>query len=85
MAYLEEITNKVSKFKYAPYKVIMSGNKFVFVEGQLGILICNDALVKMKVKGGNLSIVGNNLCIKDIDKGELLIQGDIVSIGVADE
>lgn len=85
MAYLDEISRKAAKFKYAPYKVILSSNKFAFVEGQLGIILCNDKTIKMKVKGGILSILGNNLSVKDLDKGEILVQGDINNIGVGDE
>lgn len=85
MAYLDEISKKAVKFKYAPYKVILSSNKFAFVEGQLGIILCSDKLIKMKVKNGYLSISGTNLSVKDLDKGEILIQGNIDNVGVSDE
>ena len=62
------------------FKVVMLSNKDVYIEGSLSISSYKKEEVCIKVKGGFIIIMGENMVIKEYNKSEVRIYGKIKGI-----
>lgn len=61
-------------------KLVLSGNKEVFIENYKGLIVYTDTNIKINSKDTLIHIVGESLNIKVITSEELIISGNIISI-----
>ncbi len=64
------------------YRLVMLGEREVTVENFKGILEYSDNLIRIRVKGGRMSIEGVGLEIKTVTDDEIQITGKIKSVSV---
>ena len=64
------------------YKVTFTGGKEVVVEGHKGIASYSPEEVVVRIKGGKLSIKGENIVIKEVNTEELFLDGKFNGIEV---
>ena len=64
------------------YKIIQLGSKAIYISNYLKIVEYGDSLVVLKVKNNLLEIKGDNLKIKQINKSEIVLKGNIISCGL---
>ena len=65
----------------ADYTIHMFGDRVIVIEGYKKIVAFSDTEITIKlVNGGNLTIVGAKMVIKHLEKGELVINGEILSV-----
>ena len=62
------------------FRVIWIGVNCIQVINYLKILIYTNTLLKLKIPNNQLSIIGYNFEIKELNKGEILIKGIINKI-----
>ncbi|MBP5651312.1 MAG: YabP/YqfC family sporulation protein [Clostridia bacterium] len=62
------------------FKLIMLSNNVLYISGFLKVLSYSDELVVLKVKNDEIYIEGKNMDIKSLDKGEIIIKGNVVKI-----
>ena len=64
------------------YKLTFIGGKELFMEGHRGISKCTESEIVIRVRGGKISIHGEELHVKEINEDELFVQGKMEAIGV---
>lgn len=64
------------------YKVVNFCGKSVFIEGFKSIISVDNEMVVLKLKKGRIKVVGEGLTIKDINLGQIFINGNIVCVEV---
>lgn len=74
---VDEISNNLS--------INFVENKGMVVVGKFKILTLNDSLVQIKSNKNLIKIEGENLMIKTVSKGELVIVGKVFSIGTGEK
>lgn len=62
------------------FKLIMLSNSVIYVSGFLKVLSYSSELIVLKVKSDELNIEGKNMDIKSLDKGEIIVKGNVVKI-----
>ena len=62
---------------FGAYKVINFSNKAVYIEGAFRLISVERAEIKIKLKKGILLVEGNELTLRDIQKGSAVITGNI--------
>ena len=67
--------NEISKDS----KVVMIGNKVLYVSNFIKILDYSSEKLSLKVYKNYLEIAGSNLIISQINKGEIIVKGNIMS------
>lgn len=67
------------------FKVVYLGGGGVFVSNYVKILVYNDELLALKVKSNVLNIEGKNLIIKQLSRGEIIVEGKINKIYLSKE
>ncbi len=69
------------------FKLIWFGSTGLYVANYKRIIDYNSDKVVLKINNNTLEIFGENICISLINKGEILIKGNIssVSLGVVNE
>lgn len=82
--YIEEIIN-VTKLPFneisKDVKVVMISNKILHISNFIKILDYNKEKLVLKINKNTLEIEGSNLTISLINKGEIIVKGDIFKIG----
>lgn len=80
--FLEELSNivklpfnEISK----DFKIIMIGNKILYISNYIKILDYSSEKLSLKVYKNYLEISGSNLIISQINKGEIVIKGNIIA------
>ena len=80
--YLEEICNVV-KLPFneigKDVKILIVGNNCVYISNYIKILDYNPSHLVVKTHKSTLEIKGENLLISQINKGEIIISGQILS------
>ena len=64
------------------YQLINISGKIVYVEGHLGLTQLSKDIITFKVKGGRITIEGENLNLAELTSNTLKICGKIVRIEV---
>lgn len=64
------------------FKVIQLGRYAIYVCNYKKIIDYSINKIILKVQKGTLEILGNELYISQINKGEIIVKGDIQSFGV---
>ena len=64
------------------YKVVNFCGKSVFIEGFKTIISVDKETVVLKLKKGRIKVVGTELTIKDINLGQIFVNGNIIGIEV---
>ena len=60
--------------------VELAGDCRMVIENHLGVLAYSTEDICIKVKYGNITVLGDGLCIKDLSKEQLIITGRIDSV-----
>lgn len=63
------------------FKLIMIGHRVVYVSNFKKIIEYGSSAINIKTKSGVCSVCGSNLSIVQINKGELIIKGEIDCCG----
>ncbi|MDE5618367.1 MAG: YabP/YqfC family sporulation protein [Clostridia bacterium] len=87
MAFLDEITDKLGLSagdSVGGCKVTIYGRTGVVVEGHKGLYYYGEECVRVRVKGGMLSIEGAQLHIKSTNNQELIVTGKIDCVKTED-
>lgn len=61
-------------------RLIITGNRELFLENHRGILTYEPTLVRVAYRGGNLEICGQNLTLPILNPDELEVAGEIHSL-----
>lgn len=64
------------------FNVVMMSGKFVYIEGQKGLLKLSSENVSVKVKGGVVCVLGKDLKISEMTGKTLAVSGSISSVEV---
>jgi len=64
------------------YKVLLIAGKSIYISNYKKIIDYSDSKVILKIKNNTLEIIGENMEIVQINKGEILINGKIFSFGL---
>lgn len=64
------------------YKVVNFCGKSVFIEGFKSIISVEKEMVVLKLKKGRIKVCGEGLTIKDINLGQIFINGTIFCVEV---
>ena len=75
---LKELKNIVTDYRYTNY-----GGKLVVVQGYKDILFYDENNITLKLKKGEISVLGTNLKIKDYTSNFVVIIGEIITIETA--
>ena len=80
--FFDEIKTKFKDVqgKIAPYECVMLGGFLLYVEGFLSLITYSPETVVFKVKGGAITVVGNNLTIKEMSPSTITISGKISKV-----
>lgn len=62
------------------YKILQIGSKAIYVSNYKKIISYGDNCISLKVKSGAIRIDGEDLKIKQMDKGEIIISGRIYGV-----
>ncbi len=65
-------------------KVIALGTKILYISNYKKIISYSTSKIDLKVKKDVIHILGENLIIKQMDKGEMIVFGKINSFSVGD-
>ena len=80
---LKELKNNAVGYRYINY-----GGKLVIVQGYKDILFFDDTIVTLKLKTGELSVLGTKLVVTEFSTNSIKIVGNISKIeveGIKDE
>ena len=66
--------------KSADYQYTNYANRYIIIENIKGLLSSAENEIIVKVKGGELSVKGETLVIKELGKSIICISGKIVSV-----
>jgi sporulation protein YqfC len=61
-------------------KIILTGNKEVFIENYKGIVEYTDEVIRLNTSTHMLRITGKNLGIREIGDDEITLFGDVLSV-----
>lgn len=79
--FLEEIVN-ICGLPYNElnncHKIIQVGNKILYISNFIRIVDYSDKRLVLKVKKDLIEVVGQNLEIRLLNKGEVIVTGDIL-------
>ena len=64
------------------YKVISIGGKALYISNYKKILDYSKDRIALKIPSNTLEIEGEDMCIRQINKGEIVISGKIISFGL---
>lgn len=64
------------------YKVIAISSKALYISNYKKILDYSQERVVLKIPADTLEILGENMCIRQINKGEIVISGKIYSFSL---
>lgn len=64
------------------YRCVLSGGRSVYVEGIRGILGYTAEEVSVRLKKTRLKVCGRKLTIKELNAGEIIVNGEIESISL---
>ncbi len=67
------------------FKVVYLGGGSVFISNYVKIIIYNTELIALKVKANVLNIEGKDLMIKQLSRGEIIVDGKINKIYLSKE
>lgn len=69
------------------YKIIVCGGKCIYISNFLKIIDYSNSKVVLKIKKNTIEILGENLSIQLLNKGEILVSGIIIgyTLGVISE
>ena len=59
----------------------MISNRLLIIENHKGIAGLTEEMVSIRVKGGRMSVGGSGLYIKMLNRREVSVAGDILSVG----
>lgn len=62
------------------FNLINMSNKFIYVEGQKGVVSITSDVITFRIKKGVISVFGQNLTLKRITATTLCIEGNIKKI-----
>ncbi|MDD4211273.1 MAG: YabP/YqfC family sporulation protein [Clostridia bacterium] len=65
---------------FSRYKYVNLAGKMIYVQGYKDILNFDEQEVVLKIKEGELKIVGKNLNIKELNLNSIVIEGIIILI-----
>ena len=75
------IKNTIMDFLYDKKYVITMYENFLYIYNFTEIITLTNSLIELSIENFKLKITGNDLKIKKINSSELLIEGNIISIG----
>ena len=64
------------------YNIVNLNGKAIYIEGQKGLISLSDAQIMVKVKEKIISVIGNDLKLKEITKETISIIGEITKTEV---
>ena len=64
------------------YKVIILGGKCIYISNYIKIIDYSQTRVVLKVKKNTLEITGEDMQISQINKGEIVVVGNVFSCGL---
>lgn len=64
------------------FRVVMMGKKCVYIEGIKGIDSYSSELVRLRAGSGFLSVKGKNLTVRELNKGEITLCGEISGVEI---
>ena len=62
------------------FNIINMSNKLVYIEGQKGVVKISSESMSIRIKGGLVEVLGQNLKLKKISRSTVCIVGKIESI-----
>lgn len=84
-SFFEEIA-KLSGMSYDVFnnnfKIINFGNKVIFIQQYKNIITFENVEITIKLKHGIVKVLGENLKIKNMNEGSIIISGNIKSLEV---
>ena len=85
--YIEELIN-VAKLPFNEIvndsKLLLISNKAFYLSNYKKLLDYSTSKIAVKIKKGTITIIGENLEIQQINKGEIIIKGSVYSINFGD-
>ena len=75
------IKNTIMDFLYDKKYFITMYENFLYIYNVTEIITLTNSLIELSIENFKLKITGNDLKIKKINSSELLIEGNIISIG----
>lgn len=80
--FFDEIKNKCknAQAKIAPYQCVLIGNFLLYVEGFSSLMTYTEQTIVFKVKGGVITVYGENLSLKELSPNTITIQGKIINL-----
>ena len=75
------IKNTIMDFLYDKKYFITMYENFLYIYNFQEIITLTNELIELSIENFKLKITGNDLKIKKINSSELLIEGNIISIG----
>lgn len=80
--FFDEIKNKCKNVqeKIAPYQCVLIGSYLLYVEGFSALMTYTEKTIVFKVKGGIITVCGDNLSLKELSLNTITIQGKIVHL-----
>lgn len=75
------IKNTIMDFLYDKKYFITMYENFLYIYNFTEIITLKNSLIELSIENFKLKITGNDLKIKKINNSELLIEGNIISIG----
>ena len=65
-------------------RVTLMGRSCALVEGQCGVVELQTARIRLRTKGGVLSVVGTSLCLKELSGDAAMIEGERIDTATYD-
>ncbi|MGN1222486.1 MAG: YabP/YqfC family sporulation protein [Christensenellales bacterium] len=62
------------------FRYQVNSGKEIVVEGYKNLLLVSDEKIVLKVKNGEINILGCNLCVKEFSAQTIMVKGEIRSI-----
>ena len=78
--FFDELKTSLSQDLTSNYQLVNISGQLLYVEGHLGITQLSKKLITFKIKGGHLTIEGEDLILSELTSNTLKICGKICKI-----
>lgn len=68
--------------EYHKYNVVLVGGRLLYIEGHKGLLKMEEDIISLKIKGGVLTVKGDDLFLKSMTKDTIVIGGKVNDINL---
>lgn len=81
--FVDEIGEKLNlKDAKLPFVISVLGNVGVVVSGVKTVVLTTQNEIKVRVKSGEIRVVGESLCVKELGGGDMYFAGDVKGVEI---